>query len=95
MPESGVRLRSWVRASDEEIRAGMLAYVSVVLGTLVIDGIVVRKTAAGRLTLSFPSRTSRRSGQRHPIVRPTDDLARRAIEEDVLAQLAERMEIQR
>ena len=83
-----IRIRSWVRGSDEDLRAGLLGYVSVFVGNLVIDSITVRRTADGRIVLSFPERTDR-FGRRHAIVRPEDDAARQAIEREILGQLRE------
>ena len=70
----------FVPAPATEIRSGLLGWISCVLnGTVAVDGITLRRTAAGRLTLSFPARSDRRGGK-HPIVRPIDDDARRSIE---------------
>ena len=66
-----------------------LGYVAIEYGSLQLDGIVLRRTAAGRLTLSYPARTDR-AGRRHSYVRPVDDDARVAIEHAVLRQLAGR-----
>lgn len=93
MAEPEIRVRSWVRASDEEVRTGLLGFISVFVGDLVLDGIALRRTAAGRLALSFPARTSR-SGHRHPYIRPVDDDARLAIERAILGQLGQREEVQ-
>jgi len=82
MSDHEVRLRSWVRASDEDKRAGLLGFISVEYGTLILDGIVLRRTASGRLALSFPARTDR-SGRRHSYIRPAAE---------ILWQLGEREE---
>ncbi len=84
-----VHVRSWTAGTDEDRRTGLLGFVALQLGPLAFDGVTVRKTAAGRLTLSFPSRTDR-AGRRHPFIRPLDDDARREIETDVFWQLGER-----
>ena len=74
-------------ASDRDADAGLLAYVSVELDGLVrIDGVTLRLTEEGQLSLSFPSRTSRR-GTKHSLVRPTDRAARHAIERAVFHAL--------
>lgn len=86
-----VRVRSWVRASDDDIRTGLLGFISVEYGSLILDSIVLRRTTEGRYALSFPARTDR-SGRRHAYVRPIDDDARRAIEREILWQLGERAE---
>ena len=89
MDSQSVRVRTWVRGSDAEIRAGLIGYVSVEFGGLVLDGIVVRKTTDGRFTLSFPARTDR-AGRKHPYIRPVSDQVRKEIEDELLWQLGER-----
>lgn len=86
-----VRLRTWVKASEAEIRTGLCGYLSAVYGALVLDGIVLRKTADGRYALSFPARTDR-SGKRHSYIRPVDNEARETIERELLWQLGEHPE---
>ena len=56
-------------------------------GRLGLDGIAVRKTTSGRLTLSFPERVDSH-GHAHAIVRPLDDATRRSIEIQVFDALA-------
>lgn len=90
--DSSIRLRSWVRASDAEIRTGLLGYISVHYGSFIIDGLVLRRTASGRTTLSFPARTDR-SGRRHSYIRPEDDAARRAVEREIFSQIGEREDV--
>ncbi len=92
MADPVIRLRSWVKASADDERTGLLGFISVFAGDLVIDGIVLRRTAAGRFALSFPSRTAK-NGERHAIIRPVDDDARQAIERELLRQLAEHTEV--
>lgn len=86
------RVRSWVRGSDDDVRSGLLGYLSVSYGTLVLDGLVLRRTADGRFAISFPARTDR-AGRRHAYIRPTDDAARREIESQILAQLGQHTEV--
>ena len=74
------------RAPRRLARRGILAYVSFRIGPLVTDGVVLRKTRAGKLTLSYPCRRDRR-GRSHPLLRPVDDSARRALEQSVLDEL--------
>lgn len=92
MVEYEVRVRSWVRATETEIRTGMLGFLSVEYGDLILDGIVLRKTAEGRYALSFPARTDR-AGRRHSFIRPVDDGARKEIERQVLGQLGQREDL--
>ena len=85
MPVPEVRIRSWIRGTDGEIRTGLLGYLSFEYGALVVDGVTLRRKSDGSLGLSWPARTDR-AGRRHPIVRPVDDDVRRAIEREVLGQ---------
>ncbi len=74
-------------ASATEAATGLLGFVRCVFAdTLVLDGIAVRQTLSGRLTLAFPSRRDR-AGNPHPYVRPRDDATRLAIEAEVFATL--------
>lgn len=82
-----IRVRTWIRASDADVRDGLLGWISVEFGPLLID-VTLRRLASGRLGLSFPSRTSK-SGMKHPVVRPVDDAARRAVEAVILGQLGQ------
>jgi len=88
-----LRVRSWAKGSDDDIRRGLLGFVSVNYGDLVLDGITVRRTAEGRLTLSFPQRRDGR-GRSHPLFRPIDDAARLRIEKAIFdaATLAEQVQ---
>ena len=88
MAEPQIRIRSWIKASASDIRTGLLGYLSVFYGDLVLDGIVLRRTADGRFALSFPARDDG-TGKRHPYVRPVDDAARTAIERTLFAQLGQ------
>ena len=66
---------------------GLLGWIACVVdGSLALDGLALRRTMDGRLTLSFPARRDR-SGRRHHYVRPSSDAARREIEEQVFAAL--------
>ena len=91
MTDLEIRIRTWVRATDTEIRSGLMGYIMVEYGTLVLDGIALRRTTDGRLVLSFPARTDG-AGRRHPYIRPIDDEARRVIEAAILGELGQRGE---
>lgn len=82
MDRSEIRIRTWTRGSEEDERRGMLGFLSLDFGDLVLDGLVIRRTLEGRLTIAWPERRDR-SGRGHPIVRPRDDEARRRIEKAV------------
>lgn len=88
MADQNIRIRSWVKGTDDDRRAGLLGYVSVHYGDLVLDGIVLRRTSEGRYALSFPARTDR-VGRRHSYIRPVDDEVRHDIEREILWQLGE------
>jgi len=51
-----------------------------------IDGVALRRTTEGKLTLSFPARRDS-AGQQHAYVRPLDNDVRRQIERQVLRAL--------
>jgi len=81
-----IRAVKFTAASDAEAERGLLAYVKLEFGPLILDGVTLRRHADGRLGLTYPERTDR-AGRRHPLVRPVDDVARREIEEEVLREL--------
>ena len=73
--------------SAADIRTGLLGWVSCVVNdTLILDGLTLRRTQAGKLTLSYPDRRDG-SGRQHHYLRPVDDRARRDIESQILAKL--------
>jgi DNA-binding cell septation regulator SpoVG len=83
-----VDVHAFTRGSDDDVRAGLLGYLQLVVGErLLLDGITLRQTEEGRKALSFPTRTDRR-GQQHSLIRPTTNEARIAIERAVLERLA-------
>jgi DNA-binding cell septation regulator SpoVG len=88
-----VRIRTWTRASDADIRTGLMGYLSLVCGPWILDGITVRRTADGRMTLSYPERRDGQ-GRRHPLIRPINDAARQAIEKMVFGAATVTEEIQ-
>jgi len=75
-----------VPAPDEDRQRGLLGFLSFTYGALILDGVVVRRTAGGRLTLSFPSRRDR-LGKLHSIVCPRDEQARLHIERSIFRQI--------
>jgi DNA-binding cell septation regulator SpoVG len=77
----------FVAASQEDTETGLVGYVSQTLNRcLQIEGLILRRTTNGRLTISFPARTDR-CGRRHFFICPRDDETRLAIENQVLAAL--------
>lgn len=89
MASSNVRVHSWTPASAADVRSGLLGFVAAQYGNLILDCLAVRRTADGRIVLSYPARTDR-GGRRHAIVRPLDDAAREELEREVLRQIGER-----
>ena len=68
-------------------RRGLLGYLTFMLnGALRFDGVALRRTAAGQLSLTFPARRDRQ-GNDHPYVRPVDQGVRSEIERQVFAIL--------
>ena len=92
MADSPIRLRTWVRGSVGDQRSGLLGWISVFVGDLIVDNITLRRMATGRLGLSFPQRRDK-SGREHAIVRPLDNEARLRIEREVLGQLGQREDL--
>ena len=75
------------RASESDNRRGLVGYITLALNdALMIDGVVLRRTQAGRYSLSYPERTDRQ-GKRHPIVRPLSAADHKSIEAQIFAQL--------
>ncbi len=89
-----IKIRTWVRGTADDERAGLLGYLSIFYGSVIIGGITVRRTEGGRLALSFPERRDSK-GRRHSVVRPIDDEARLAIEAAVFGQATLRSEVER
>jgi len=79
-----VSIRAWTRGSADDERRGLLGFLSLTYGDLILDGVTVRRTADGRMTLSWPERRDRH-GRAHPYLRPISDEARRRIEHAVFS----------
>ena len=77
----------FTRSHHEDQVRGLLGWTSFVIGgAILVDGVAVRRTRDGALSLSFPEPTDAR-GKRHVPIRPLDQDARRMIEQQVLRQL--------
>ena len=73
--------------SDREASHGLCGWISCILnGRIQIDGIALRRTRGGRMTLSFPCRQDK-SGRQYYYIRPLDDGARREIERQIFQSL--------
>ncbi len=92
MADYELRVRSWVRGSEQDIRCGLLGFLSFFVGDLIVDNVTLRRTQTGRYALSWPSRVDKR-GNKHSSVKPANDEVRRRIEAQVFAELAEREEL--
>jgi len=78
---------SVVDAAPAEQERGLLAYVALTLpGDLRLDGLTLRRTTDGRLTVSIPDRRTP-SGERRPILRPLTPAARAEFEAAVIAEV--------
>ncbi len=74
-------------ASGKEVSSGLVGYISAVLNdSLWLDGLTLRQTADGRLTLSYPARKDSR-GRQWSYLKPMNDTVRREVEAQVLKAL--------
>ena len=73
-------------APEDTRRDGLRAYLRFQVCGLKFDGVMLRTTADGQWTLSYPLRVDRHGITHYP-VRPADDEARQAIESAVFAAL--------
>ena len=80
-------------ATPTDVHTGLLGYVTCVANdALLIDGITLRRTRDGRVTLSYPARRDA-NGNTHHTVRPINDEARRAVEAQVFRALGIAQEV--
>ena len=85
---------AFTTASAAHVRAGLLGWVNLVLNdTLLVDGVTLRQTVDGRLTLSLPERRDAK-GRKHAVLRPVDDEARLLFERQVFAKLGIEQEVE-
>jgi DNA-binding cell septation regulator SpoVG len=74
-------------ADAEHRKTGLMGWVSFTINdTLRLDGVTVRRTAGGRLTLAFPSKIDR-NGRKRSLIRPISEDARLDIEDQVFSIL--------
>ena len=74
-------------APPQQVRSGLLGWAAVTLrGGYRLDGIAIRKTSRGRLTISFPSRVDAQGIER-PYFRPLNDAARLDLEQQILTAI--------
>jgi hypothetical protein len=72
--------------SPAERVTGLLGWIGLRYGDLLLDGLALRRTLDGRLVLSFP-RPSRRVGLARQLVGPAGPDVRQQIEAEVFAEL--------
>ena len=74
-------------AGPQEVSKGFRGWIACILnGRIQIDGITLRRTRGGRMTLSFPSNHDK-TGNQHFYIRPLDDAARRVVERQIFQAL--------
>lgn len=84
MEISNIRFTS---ATPQDQSRGLLGYLSLTIDDMLhLDGVTLRRTLKGKLTLSFPARRDRQ-GKDHPILRPVGQDARKSIEEKIFAEI--------
>ena len=84
MPDvSEVHLTPGTRADFE---SGLVGYLSCTYGDLRLDGLTLRRTRGGPLTVSFPTRRDH-AGRDHPHIRPLSDATRRELEGQIFEAL--------
>ena len=92
MADHGVSIVAFSTSSADDMARGLIGWLSLRVGRIVLDGIAVRRTRDGRISLSYPERADRH-GDRHPYIRPVDECARREIELQVLDALGYQREM--
>lgn len=70
-----------------DVAHGLHGFVAFTVDGLRLDGVVLRRTQAGRFVLCYPRKHCKRGGAQRAFVRPADEAARQAIEDQVLAAL--------
>jgi hypothetical protein len=92
MAEQTFRVRTWIRAGDDEQRDGLIGFLSLFVGDLIVDNVTLRRTLDGRYALSWPARVDNHC-KKHASVRPLNDQIRQRIEREIFAELAGREEL--
>lgn len=74
-------------AERAEQKTGLLGWIAFTIDDHVrVDGVTLRRTAEGRITLAFPARVAK-DGRKRSIVWPISETARQAIESQVFEAL--------
>ena len=84
-----VALLAFSKSSDSDRDSGLLGWIKVeIAGWLVLDGITLRRSRHGQLSISLPARTDK-VGNRRPYMRIVDAASRQEFECQVLHALQE------
>ncbi len=78
------------RAPRHLVHAGLLCWARGRLGRVLVDGLAVRMSRAGRLHVTWPTRRDS-SGRQHRLVWPIDRSVREAVRAQVLAEVRRRL----
>jgi hypothetical protein len=81
-----IRDIQFTAGSRADRTTGLLGFVRLQYGDLLLDGLTLRRTLDGRLVLAFP-RPSRRVGLARQLVGPAGPDVRQQIEAEVVAEL--------
>ena len=74
-------------APQYERRTGLLAWLTVEVHGLALDGFALRRTVEGRPYVAFPKRVDAK-GRLHPQVWPIDRRDRQSLQDQILALVA-------
>ena len=78
---------AFTHAPARLVRVGLLGWVRcLIANSVVLDGITVRRTCSGELTLSYPARDDG-AGVRRCFIRPRDHAARVELEREILSAI--------
>ena len=81
-----ITVMAFTSAPTPDRERGLVGWLSLRIGDLLLDGVTLRRTREGNLALSWPARRDRH-GTDHPVVCPVDNAARRGIEALVMGAL--------
>jgi hypothetical protein len=79
-----VRVLRCAPGNERDLASGLLAYATVAIDCVVVDGLTIRTTSRGVRAISLPA--GDRNGTRYPIVRLVDAETRAHVEREVLRQ---------
>ena len=77
----------FIGAAQREVESGLLGWIRCLLNdSILLDGLTLRRTKDGRLTISYPGRRDAAGKVRHHL-RPKDGATRREIESQIFKAL--------